>query len=158
MGKIFARNVLSWLELLISRVASSWLFILFIFHYIFWRLAKQSQFIPLHNVVYFITLLFWFVKYSHFTKMMCYYLNVHFQGQRVNLHNLSSSQTNKLVKNFEYLRKEFLLYYSMSGLTMRECVAICEFVLSAYVRKKNPLVYSVAGVCCYIQKRLGVTI
>jgi hypothetical protein len=32
--------------------------ILFIFHYIFLRLAKQSQFIPLQNVVYFITLPF----------------------------------------------------------------------------------------------------
>ena len=33
---------------------------LFIFHYIFWRLgkAKQSEFIPLQNVVYFITLPF----------------------------------------------------------------------------------------------------
>ena len=39
----------------------------------FLRLAKQSQFIP-----------FWFVKYSHFTYTMCYYLNVQFQGQRVN--------------------------------------------------------------------------
>jgi len=47
------------------------------------RLAKQFQFLPVQNVVYFITLHFWFVKYSHFTKMMCYYLNVHFQGQRV---------------------------------------------------------------------------
>jgi len=32
----------------------------------FLRLAKQSQFIPLQNVVYFVTLPFWFVKYSHF--------------------------------------------------------------------------------------------
>ena len=32
--------------------------ILFIFHYIFLRLANQSQFIPLLNVVYFITLPF----------------------------------------------------------------------------------------------------
>jgi len=32
--------------------------ILFIFHYIFLRLANQSQFIPLQNVVYFITLPF----------------------------------------------------------------------------------------------------
>jgi len=32
--------------------------ILFIFHYIFLRLAKQSQFIPPQNVVYFITLHF----------------------------------------------------------------------------------------------------
>jgi hypothetical protein len=32
--------------------------ILFIFHYIFLRLAKQSQFIPLQNVVYFIALHF----------------------------------------------------------------------------------------------------
>ena len=39
-------------------VASGWLSILFIFHYIFLRLAKQSQFIPLQNVVYFITLTF----------------------------------------------------------------------------------------------------
>jgi hypothetical protein len=38
--------------------ASSWLSILFIFDYIFLRLAKQSQFIPLQNVVYFITLPF----------------------------------------------------------------------------------------------------
>ena len=33
----------------------------------FLRLAKQSQFIALQNVVCFITLPFWFVKYSHFT-------------------------------------------------------------------------------------------
>ena len=33
----------------------------------FLRLAKQFQFIPLLNVVFFITLHFWFVKYSHFT-------------------------------------------------------------------------------------------
>jgi hypothetical protein len=33
----------------------------------FLRLAKQSQFVPLHNVVYFITLPIWFVKYSRFT-------------------------------------------------------------------------------------------
>jgi len=39
-------------------VASSWLSILFIFHYIFLRFAKQSQFIPLQNVVYFIMLNF----------------------------------------------------------------------------------------------------
>ena len=32
--------------------------ILFIFHYICLRIAKQSQFIPLQNVVYFITLPF----------------------------------------------------------------------------------------------------
>ena len=56
----------------------------------FFRLAKQSQFIPLQNVVYFITLIFWFVKYSRFTQMMCYYLNVHFQGQKVKVSNLSS--------------------------------------------------------------------
>ena len=31
------------------------------------RLAKQSQFIPLQNVMYFKTLPFWFVKYSNFT-------------------------------------------------------------------------------------------
>jgi len=42
-------------------------YIIYISLYIFLRLAKQSQFIPLQNVVYFIKLLFWFVKYSHFT-------------------------------------------------------------------------------------------
>ena len=36
--------------------------ILFIFHYIFLRLAKQSQFIPIQNVVYFITLPFLVLK------------------------------------------------------------------------------------------------
>jgi hypothetical protein len=34
---------------------------------IFLRLAKQSQFIPLQNVVYFIIIPFWFVNFSHFT-------------------------------------------------------------------------------------------
>ena len=56
-GKIIVRNMLSWLELLISRnYCICWLSILFSFHYIFFRLAKQSQIIPLQNVVYFITL------------------------------------------------------------------------------------------------------
>ena len=38
---------------------------LYYLHFItfFLRLAQQSQFIPIQNVVYFITLLFWFVKY-----------------------------------------------------------------------------------------------
>ena len=48
------------------------------------RLAKQSQFIPLQNVVYFITLPFLVRKIFTFYIMMCYYLNVQFQGQRVN--------------------------------------------------------------------------
>ena len=47
--------------------------------------------------------LFWFVKYSHFTQMMCYYLNVQFQGQMVNV-KLSLNLTdwyeiNKVLKN-----------------------------------------------------------
>jgi len=40
------------------------------FHYIFLRLAKQSQFIPLQNVVYFITLSFLFVR-----KIFTFYVN-----------------------------------------------------------------------------------
>ena len=59
MGKIIARNMLSWLELLISRYCWIYLvvYIIYISLYIyFFRLAKQSQFIPLQNVVYFITL------------------------------------------------------------------------------------------------------
>ena len=39
----------------------------YLYFVIFFRLAKQSQFIPLQNVLYFVTLPFWFVKYSHFT-------------------------------------------------------------------------------------------
>ena len=50
-------------------VASSWLSILFTCHYIFLRLAKQSQFIPLQNVVYFITLPF-LVR-----KLFTFYIN-----------------------------------------------------------------------------------
>ena len=42
-------------------------FLYYLYFFIFLRLAKQYQFIPLQNVVYFITLPFWFVKYSHFT-------------------------------------------------------------------------------------------
>jgi len=53
----------------------------------FLRLAKQSQFIPLQNVVYLKMLNFLFVKYSHFAKMVCYYLNANFQGQTVNNSN-----------------------------------------------------------------------
>jgi len=45
--------------------------ILFIFHYIFLRLPKQSQFIPLQNVVYFITLAFFFLVRKIFT----FYIN-----------------------------------------------------------------------------------
>ena len=46
-----------------------WLSILFTFHYIFLRFAKQSQFITLQNVVYFITL--------HFLvrKIFTFYIN-----------------------------------------------------------------------------------
>ena len=59
MGKIIARNMSSWLKLLISRYCCVWLvYVIYIFHYIFLRLAKQSQFIPLQNVVYFISLPF----------------------------------------------------------------------------------------------------
>ena len=41
----------------------------------FFRLAKQSHFIPLQNVVYFITLLF-LVR-----KIFTFYINVHFQAK-----------------------------------------------------------------------------
>jgi hypothetical protein len=79
MVKIIARNMLSCFELLIKCCCCIHLVVYIIFindarsskyqimKYIFLRLVKQSQFIPLQNVVHFITLLFWFVKYSHFT-------------------------------------------------------------------------------------------
>jgi len=52
MDKIISRNMLSWLELLISRYCCINLvaYIIYISLY-FLRLAKQSQFIPLQNVV-----------------------------------------------------------------------------------------------------------
>jgi hypothetical protein len=40
--------------------------------------------------------LFWFVKYSHFTYMNCYYLNVHFQGQRVK--QTTDKETNYIIR------------------------------------------------------------
>jgi hypothetical protein len=43
----------------------------YLYFIIFFRLAKQSQFNPLQNVVYFITLPLWFVKHSHFTHTWC---------------------------------------------------------------------------------------
>ena len=57
MGRIIARNMLSWLESLLSRYCRIYLvvYIIYISLY-FLRLAKQSQFIPLQNVVYFIML------------------------------------------------------------------------------------------------------
>ena len=42
---------------------------LFVFNYIFLRLAKQSQYIPLQNVVYFITLTFLV------SKILTFYIN-----------------------------------------------------------------------------------
>ena len=48
------------------------------------RLAKRSQFIPLENVVYFITLPVLVRKIFTF-YMMFYYLNVQFQGQMVKI-------------------------------------------------------------------------
>jgi len=36
--------------------------------------------------------------------MMCYYLNVHFQGQRVKLHSYFHKQTNKQINNKLLLR------------------------------------------------------
>ena len=55
-------------------VASSWLSILFIFHCIFLKLGKQSQFIPLQNAVYFITLPFLVRKIRIFTFYINYVL------------------------------------------------------------------------------------
>ena len=63
---------------------SIWFSILFIFHYIFLRLTKQSQFIPVQNVVYFIPLPFLVRKIFTFYLNDVLLFNVHFQGQRVN--------------------------------------------------------------------------
>ena len=69
--------------------ASSWLSILFIFHYIFLRLAKQSQFIPLQNVVYFITLPFWVRKIFTFYINDVLLFKCPFPGPKVNLLQLN---------------------------------------------------------------------
>ena len=55
----------------------------------FLRLAKQSQFIPLQNVVYFIT--FPFLVYKIFTFYINDVLHVQFQSQRVKEEAFSSS-------------------------------------------------------------------
>jgi len=57
--------------------------ILFIFHYICLRLAKQSQFIPQQNVVYFITLPLLVRKIFTFYINDVLLLNIKFQGHRV---------------------------------------------------------------------------
>jgi hypothetical protein len=68
------------------------------------------------------------------------------------------SQTN-LLKILEYLRKEFLLYYSMSGLTVTECVEICEFILSVYLFGEKILWFTLWPVCVVIYKNsLGIAI
>jgi hypothetical protein len=46
------------------------------------------------------------------------------------------SQT-KLLRTFKYMGKELLLYYSMSGLTVTECVETCEFIWTVYIRGKK---------------------
>ena len=58
--------------------------VLFIFHYIFLRLARQSLFIPLQNVVYFITLSFLVCKIFTFYINDVLLINVHFQRQGLN--------------------------------------------------------------------------
>jgi len=71
----------------------------YLFHYIFLRLVKQSQFIPLQNVVYFISISF-LVR-----KIFAFYLNdvllfkFHFHGQRVN-------QTDRFLQLFFLIREE----------------------------------------------------
>ena len=55
----------------------------YLFHYNFLRLAKHSQFIPLQNVVYFITLPFLVRKIFTFYINNMILLNVQFQGEKV---------------------------------------------------------------------------
>ena len=55
----------------------------YLYFIIFLRLAKQSQFIPLQDVVYFITLPFLVRKIFTFYLNDVLLLNVHFQGQSV---------------------------------------------------------------------------
>ena len=47
------------------------------------RLAKQSQIFFSTECRVFHNVTFWLIKYTYFTQMMCYYLNVHFQDQTV---------------------------------------------------------------------------
>ena len=50
---------------------------------LFWDLLKNLSLFLYRMSCISYRYLFWFVKYSHFTLMMCYYLNLHFPGQRV---------------------------------------------------------------------------
>jgi hypothetical protein len=59
-------------------------FLYYLYFIIFLRLAKQSQFIPLQNVVYFITLSFFVLKLFTFYINYVLLFSVQFQGQRVN--------------------------------------------------------------------------
>jgi len=75
------------MELLISRYCCIYLVVYIVYISLFFlRLAKQSQSIPLQNVVYFITLPFLVRKIFTFyvNDVLYIYVNVHFQVQRVN--------------------------------------------------------------------------
>jgi len=76
---------------------------LFIFHYIFLRLAKQYQFISLQNVVYFITIPFLVRKiFTFYINDVLLFKNVQFQGQRV-----------KVGQKYRTLRVETVFLFSL---------------------------------------------
>ena len=100
----------------------------YLYFIIFFCLAKQSQFIPLQNVVYFITLPVWFVKYSHFTEMVCYYLNIHFLGQRVNLQHGDGRGKVSLARGIHY-RPVLLFLLPDQRLCIVKNVCVCVYTM-----------------------------
>ena len=74
-----------------------------IFHYIFLRLAKQSQFIPLQNVVYFITLPFLVRKIFTFYINDVLLIKFPFPGRKGELHEGTDLVTEEIRNVFLYL-------------------------------------------------------
>ena len=84
---------------------------LFIFLYIFLRLAKQSQFIPLQNVVYFITLSFLVRKIFTFYITDVLLFKCPFTGPKVNQIIRSLTTTSPAERKFSLYSCDLQQFY-----------------------------------------------
>ena len=73
-----------------------------------------------HNYTY------WFVKYSHFIQMMCYYLNVHFQSQRVKKPRTSPAAQN--LRSTHISHKASTVFRSSCMFRTLRNVCVCTYV------------------------------